>query len=113
MTSNEVVSGSERSLRRLTMLVLLAVAGAVVAAIAGLVLLVAEPDAGSGLEGTLAIAAAVGGLSAAGFSIAAAIYAQVKGLWTLAPKPIRYVLWTLIAIGVAMTLWNWGTNLLT
>jgi hypothetical protein len=95
------------------MLVWLAVAGAGVAAIAGLVLLVAEPDAGSGLEGTLAIAAVVGGLSAAGFTIAAAIYAQVKGLWALAPKPIRYVLWTLIAIGVAMTLWNWGTNLLT
>ena len=83
------------------------------AAIAGLVLLVAEPDAGSGLEGTLAISAAVGGLSAAVFSIVAAIYAQVKGLWGPAPKPIRYALWILIAIGVAMTLWNWGTNLLT
>jgi hypothetical protein len=108
-----VGSGSEKSLRRLTMLVWLAVAGAVVAAMAGLVLLAAEPDAGSALEGTLAIAAAVGGLSAAGFSIAAVIYAQVKGLWALAPKPIRYALWILIAIGVAMTLWNWGTNLLS
>jgi hypothetical protein len=95
------------------MLVWLAVAGAVLAGVAGLVLLVAEPDDGSGIEGALAIAAAIGGLSAAAFSITAAIYAQVKGLWGLAPKPIRYALWTLIAIGVGMTLWSWGTNLLT
>jgi hypothetical protein len=113
VASNEVGSGTEQSLSRLKMLVWLAVAGAVLAAIAGLVLLAAEPDAGSTAEGALGIAAAVGGLSAAGFSIAAAIYAQVKGLWGLAPKPIRYVLWVIIAIGVGMTLWSWGTNFFT
>ena len=112
MASTEERAGTEKSLDRLKMLVWLAVAGAVLAATAGLVLLVAEPDPGSGLEATLGIAAAIGGLSAAGFSIAAAIYAQVKGLWSLAPKPIRYALWVLIAIGVAVTLWNWATNLL-
>jgi hypothetical protein len=112
MTSREVRSGSEESLGRLKMLVWLAVAGAVLAAVAGLVLLVAEPDAGSVIEGVLAIAAVVGGVSAAVFSITAAIYAQVKGLWGLAPKPIRYALWILIAIAIARTLWNWGTNLL-
>lgn len=113
MASNEMRSGSEESVSRLKMLVWLAVAGAVLAVVAGLVLLVAEPDAGSGLEGALGIAAALGGLSAAGFSIAAAIYAQVKGLWGLAPKPIRYALWTLIGIGIAITLWSWTTSLIS
>jgi hypothetical protein len=106
-------SGTEQSLSRLKVLVWLAVAGAVLAAVAGLVLLATEPETGSATEAALGIAAALGGLSAAGFSIAAAIYAQVKGLWGLAPKPIRYALWVLIAIGVAVTVWNWATNLLT
>lgn len=113
MASNEVRSGSEKSLGRLKLLVLLALTGAGLAATAGLILLLAQPSAGSGLEATLGIAAAFGGLSAAAFSIAAAIYAQVKGLWGLAPKPIRYALSILITIAVATTLWNWIMRLLT
>jgi hypothetical protein len=91
---------------RLKMLIWLAVGGVLVASGAGLILLVAEPEAGSGVEATLGVSAAVGGLAAAGFSIAAAIYAQVKNLWRYAPMPIRVALWTLIAIGVGVTLWS-------
>ena len=106
MRSNEMTSVDERSMGRLKMLIWLAVAGVVVAAGAGLILLVAVPEAGSGAEATLGLSAAVGGLAAAGFSIAAAIYAQVKGLWRSAPMPIRVVLWILIAIGIWITLWS-------
>ena len=103
---NEMTSVDEQSMGRLKMLIWLAVAGVVVAAGAGLILLVAVPEAGSGAEATLGLSAAVGGLAAAGFSIAAAIYAQVKGLWRSAPTPIRVVLWILIAVGVGITLWS-------
>ena len=73
-----MTSVDERSMGRLKMLIWLAVAGVVVAAAAGLILLVAAPEAGSGAKATLGLSAAVGRLAAAAFSIAAAIYAQVR-----------------------------------
>lgn len=106
MDSNDMTAVDEQSTGRLKMLIWLAVAGVVVAAGAGLILLVAAPEAGSGVEATLGLSAAVGGLAAAGFSIAAAIYAQVKGLWRLAPMPIKVVLWILVAVGIGITLWS-------
>ena len=106
MGSNEMSSVDERSLGRLKVLVWLAVFGVVVAVLAGVILLVAEPEPGSGAEAALGLAAAIGGLSVAGFSIAAAIYAQVKGLWRFAPTPIRVVLWILIVVGIGITLWS-------
>jgi len=64
----------------------LAILGVLVAVVAGLVLLLAEPEAGSTWEATLGLSAAVGGLSAAVFSIATVIYVQVKNLWRFVPS---------------------------
>ena len=79
------------------------------AALAGITLLIAAPEAGSVTEGALSIAAFVGGISTAGFAIAAAIYAQIKNLWHYAPVWVRVLAWVLIAYAVTTTIWNWIT----
>lgn len=75
----------------------LAILAALIAALAGVVLLVAQPDSGSTLESTLGFTAAVAGVSTAVFAIAALIYAQVKNLWQYAPSWVRVAAWTLLA----------------
>ena len=72
-------------------------AAALIAAIAGVALLVANPDSGTTLESTLGFTAAIAGLSTAAFAIAGLIYAQVKNLWRYAPTWVRTVAWTLLA----------------
>lgn len=78
-------------------LVGLAVFAALTAAVAGLVLVIANPDSGSTMESTLGITAAVAGLSTAAFAIAALIYAQVKNLWEIVPVWIRTTAWVILA----------------
>lgn len=95
-----------QSLDRLKLLVWLAVAALTVSVIAGVLLLLLEPASGSSAEAALGVAAAIGGIATGVFVVAAAISAQVKNLWRLAPIGIRIVLWAFIAIGVALTLWS-------
>lgn len=78
----------------------------IVAALAGVVLTVAEPDAGSTGEAILGITAAISGLAVAVFVIGGLIYVQVKNLWRFMPMWLRVSAWIVIGIGVAITLWN-------
>jgi len=75
----------------------LAVLAAIIAAAAGVVLLIADPAGGSTLESTLGFTAAVAGLSTAAFVVAALIYAQVKNLWQHVPTWIRTAAWSVLA----------------
>ncbi len=106
MTTEISTISDTKSMERLKLLTLLAVAALAVSVIAGLLLLALEPASGSSAEAGLGIAAAIGGIATGVFVVAAAIYAQVKNLWQLAPIGIRIVLWGFIAVGVALTLWN-------
>lgn len=78
-------------------LVGLAILAAAIAGLAGVVLLVANPDSGSTLEATLGVTAAVAGLSTAVLVITALIYAQVKNLWQNVPTGIRTAAWIVLA----------------
>ena len=84
-----------------------ALGAVVIAALAGLAMLVAEPEAGSTTEAALGITAAIAGLSTAVFVIAGLIYTQVKNLWRFMPTWLRVAAWIVIGIGVAITLMNW------
>jgi hypothetical protein len=106
MTSHVLSTTDKQSLDRLKVLVWTALAAVAVAVVAGSLLLVLDPASGSSTEAALGVAAAVGGITSGVLVIAAIIYAQVKGLWQLAPLGIRIVLWAFIAVGVAVTLWN-------
>lgn len=97
---------AERELRTVKVLIGLALASLLTAALAGLVLFTIPPADGSTIEGALGFTAAVAGLATAGFSIAAAIYAQVKDLWRYAPGWIRQTLWVVIALAVTATVLN-------
>jgi hypothetical protein len=106
MAADSSSSNTTQSLSRLRLIIWLAVASVTVSAVAGVVLLVLEPEAGSSTEAALGIAAAIGGIATGALVIVALIYAQVKNLWRLAPLGIRIVLWVFIVVGVAFTLWN-------
>jgi len=79
----------------------LAILAAITAAIAGIVLLIADPGSGSTLESALGFTAAVAGLSTAVLAIATLVYAQVKNLWRYAPTWVRIAAWALL-IGAAV-----------
>ena len=68
----------ERSMRVAVALFGAAVVSVAIAALAGLVVLVAEPAGGSAGEAALGITAAVAGLATAGFVIACVIYLTVS-----------------------------------
>jgi hypothetical protein len=106
MTTEISTINSTPSLDRLKLLVWLAVAALRVSVIAGALLLVVGPASGSSTDTVLGVTAAIGGISTGVFVVAAAIYAQVKNLWRLAPIGIRIVLWGFITVGVALTAWN-------
>jgi hypothetical protein len=95
-----------QSLRSLRRIIGAAVAAVLVAVAAGLLLLIMDPEAGSTTESTLGIAAALGGLGAAAFSIAAAIYAQAKNLWRFADTRVRGAVMAFVILGVIITIWN-------
>ena len=106
MTTETSTINDTQSLDRLKLLVRLAVAALAVSVTGGLLLFALEPASGSSAEAGLGIVAAIGGIATGAFIVAAAIYAQVKNLWRLAPIGIRVVLWGFIAVGVALTLWK-------
>ena len=91
-----VSTSDRRSLRIAGAIGGLALLGALVAAAAGVVLLVAAPDAGSSMESRLGFTAAGAGISTAVFAVAALIYAQVKNLWRFAPSWLRTGAWALL-----------------
>lgn len=99
-------TAASRELRTIKILMGLALASMLTAILAGLALLTASPGSGSTIEGMLGFTAAISGLATAGFSIAAAIYAQAKNLWQYAPARIRRVLWTVIGLAITMTVLN-------
>ncbi len=106
MTADIATANDSQSLTRLRLVVWVAVASVTVSIVAGVLLLILEPESGSSTEAALGIAAAIGGIATGVLVIVALIYAQVKNLWRLAPIGIRIVLWVFIAVGVAFTLWN-------
>ena len=108
-TTTDISTADQRSLHNLRLLVVLAGIMVLVAAGAGLLMLLAEPESGSDFEAVLGFTAAISGLLTAAFVIAAAIYAQVKNLWRYVPMWIRVIAWIVILIGIASTLWNWVT----
>lgn len=95
-----------RAIRLAVTLFGLAIASVAVATIAGVLLLLLEPDSGSTAEATLGITAAIAGLATAGFTIAALIYTQAKNLWRFMPRWLRIAFWIVIGVGVAITVWN-------
>ena len=99
----------QRQMRTFKTLLWLAGAAAIVAAIAGIVLLVADPAEGSSSESTLGFTAAAAGLLTGLLAGAAAIYAQVKNLWRFVPTWGRVVAWVVIIAGVVYG-WFQGTN---
>jgi len=106
MESQGRISAPDRSANRLTVLVGASLVAVVVAACAGILLLIIDPADGSTTEAVLGITAAVAGISTGILVIAAFIYAQVKNLWGVAPLKVRAVLWAFIAVGIAITVWN-------
>ena len=81
----------------------MAITGVLVAIAAWVVLLLAVPEAGSTLETMLGRSAAIGGLSAAVFSIATVIYVQGKKLWRFVPNWLRIAVMALVIVGLLIT----------
>ena len=88
-----------------------ALATTTIAAVAGLCMLAIDPAAGSTVEAFLGITAAVSGLLTAALVIGAVIYAHATGLWNRLPINWRYVVWALLALGIARTIWSQVSNL--
>lgn len=108
----QIAQPQRRDLMVVWVLIGLAIAAALVAAVAGLTLVIAAPESGSSTEATLGFTAAACGLSTAVFAAAAAIYAQVRNLWQYAPTWVRVVAWGLLAVSFLWSVWrslNWMT----
>lgn len=102
----EKTSSDHKEMRTAVALFGAALVALIIAALAGVVLVVAEPEAGSSGEAILGVTAAISGLAVAGFVIGGLIYTQVKNLWRFMPMWLRVSAWIVIGIGVAITLWN-------
>lgn len=89
-------AADQRALRIAKFLGGLAILAALIAAVSGIVLLVAGPESGSTLESTLGFIAAAAGVSTAVFAVAALIYAQAKNLWQYAPSWVRVAAWVIL-----------------
>ncbi len=87
-----------RELRRFWILITLASTATLVAALAGLVLGIADPDDGSTGDEAFRVVAAVGGLGAGLLFGAAAVWAQVRNLWRFAPQWFRYLAWGILVV---------------
>ncbi len=96
----------ERQLRVVRILVGAALAGVLVAATAGLVLLATEPTSGSSTAAALGIIAATAGIATAVCAVGVAIYAQVRNLWQYFPTWVRVAAWALIALSVITSWWS-------
>lgn len=106
MTAIQATPEDQRHLRTLKTLGVGALVTTLIAAVAGLVLLITEPQSGSSMEAALGVTAALAGLATAALAISAAIYAQVRNLWQYVPTWLRVIAWAFILYGIAMTLWN-------
>lgn len=106
MTAIPTTTEDQRHLRTLKTLAVGAVLTTLIAIAAGIVLIIADPQAGSSFEAALGFTAAVAGLTTAALAVSAAIYAQVRNLWKYVPTWLRMIAWALILYGIAMTLWN-------
>jgi hypothetical protein len=104
-------AGTDLAVARTKRIGVVALATATVAALAGLCMLVFDPAAGSTIEAILGFTAAVSGLLTAALLVGAVIHAHVTGLWGRLPINWRYVVWVLLAIGVARTIWSQVSNL--
>jgi len=91
-------AADRRALRAFWSLIAVACVATLIAAIAGLVLGIAEPDRGTTSDDVSRSTAAVAGLAAGVLFGLAAIWAQVKNLWRFAPRWFRYVAWGLLAV---------------
>ena len=106
MNQETTAGPDQRALRNVKFILGLAIATVLIAIGAGVILVVTDPASGSNAEAALGLTAAVSGLATAGLAIAAAIYAQVKGLWSYAPMWLRIAVWVLIAVGLVRAIWS-------
>jgi len=97
----------ERRLRFVRFLIYLAILCMTIAVIAGLWLLIADPEAGSSTESTLGFTAAISGLGVAFFAGAAAIYAQINNLWKYAARWFRTTVMVIVVIGLIISVISW------
>ena len=100
----------ERKLRVVRLFIYLGVLCVLIAAGAGLVLLVADPEPGSTSEATLGITAAIAGLGTALFAGIAAIYAQSNNLWRYAPPWFRSMIMAIVIVGLIVSIVSWTLN---
>ena len=98
LSGTERTAADERDLRRFWVVIALAATATLVAALAGLVLGIADPDDGSSSDELFRGIATVAGLAAGALFGAAAIWAQVKNLWRFAPQWFRYLAWGVLAL---------------
>jgi hypothetical protein len=97
----------ERKLRVVRLFIYLGMLSVLIAAGAGLVLLISDPEPGSTSEATLGITAAIAGLGTALFAGIAAIYAQINNLWRYAPMWIRTTIMAIVIVGLIITIVSW------
>lgn len=86
-----------RQLRALWTLLAFTAVALLFCAVAGLILALGDPDAGSSADDALRTATAASGLVTGVLAGVAAIYAQVKNLWRFAPPWFRYGTWVVLA----------------
>jgi hypothetical protein len=80
----------------------LGLSAAAVAVVSGLLLALTEPAVGSTGEAALGVAAALGGISSGVLIGGAAVLAQVFGLWSQVPAPVRTTA-TVVLIVIVVT----------
>jgi len=79
----------------------------VVATVAGLLVFIFDPEEGSSARDVLGVTAAIAGLTTGVLAVAAAIYAQVRGLWPLAPMWLRTVTLIFLVGSIGWSVWGW------
>ena len=105
---NEAISPADaRSLHLLKTMVGAAVVTTIVAAVAGILVWILDPESGSTTEAVLGLTAAVAGLATGALAIAVAIYAQVRNLWRFAPTWVRVAVMIIVAVVIVITIGNW------
>ena len=108
MTVTTTTKGSrtqeQSAIRTLKGLLIAAVLTTAGAALAGVGLLVIDPESGSAIEAALGFTAAVSGLLTALLAVAIVIYAQVRNLWQFVPFWIRAVVFGVVVVAVVRSL---------
>ena len=112
VTYTPVGEQDTKAFRALVWIAGAAIATLSIALLAGLILLIVEPESGSTTEGILGVTAAIAGLATGVLAIAAAIYAQAKNLWNYVPSWVRGLVWTFVVLGIITTAANLINRLL-